>query len=69
VQRKDILTDVPDSLGRTLVGGMGLGTALTLVVVPLFYTLIDDLQIWTFAYLSSLGNPAQSRTPDRIPHR
>ena len=30
-------------LGRTFVGGLLTSTTLTLVVVPLFYTLLDDV--------------------------
>lgn len=31
-------------LGRTMIGGLVVSTVLTLVVVPLFYTLLDDLR-------------------------
>jgi HAE1 family hydrophobic/amphiphilic exporter-1 len=31
-------------LGRTMIGGLLVAMALTLVVVPLFYTLLDDLR-------------------------
>jgi HAE1 family hydrophobic/amphiphilic exporter-1 len=31
-------------LGRTMIGGLVMSTILTLVVVPLFYTLLDDLR-------------------------
>jgi HAE1 family hydrophobic/amphiphilic exporter-1 len=31
-------------LGRTMIGGLIASTILTLVIVPLFYTLIDDLR-------------------------
>jgi HAE1 family hydrophobic/amphiphilic exporter-1 len=31
-------------LGRTMIGGLVVATFLTLVVVPLFYTLLDDLR-------------------------
>ena len=31
-------------LGRTMIGGLIVSTILTLVVVPLFYTLLDDLR-------------------------
>jgi HAE1 family hydrophobic/amphiphilic exporter-1 len=31
-------------LGRTMMGGLMVSTALTLVVVPVFYTLLDDLR-------------------------
>jgi hydrophobic/amphiphilic exporter-1 (mainly G- bacteria), HAE1 family len=42
-------------LGRALVGGMTVGTILTLVVVPLFYTLIDDLQHGTRDFLAGIS--------------
>jgi HAE1 family hydrophobic/amphiphilic exporter-1 len=32
------------SFGLTLIGGMTSGTLLTLLVVPVFYTLFDDAQ-------------------------
>jgi hydrophobic/amphiphilic exporter-1 (mainly G- bacteria), HAE1 family len=31
-------------LGRTMIGGLVVSTILTLVIVPLFYTLLDDLR-------------------------
>jgi HAE1 family hydrophobic/amphiphilic exporter-1 len=34
-----------ESLGKTFVGGLLSSTTLTLVVVPLFYTLLDDAQV------------------------
>ncbi len=40
-------------LGQSLVGGLSLGTILTLVVVPLFYSLFDDFQQWVAAFLRS----------------
>jgi HAE1 family hydrophobic/amphiphilic exporter-1 len=33
------------SFGLTLIGGMASGTLLTLLVVPVFYTLFDDAQL------------------------
>jgi len=42
------------SLGRAFIGGLVGGTMLTLVVVPLLYTLIDDVQEWSKDYLASL---------------
>ena len=47
------------SMGRALVGGLTMGTFLTLFVVPLFYTLIDDLQSWILHYLGNLGRLAR----------
>ena len=31
-------------LGRTMIGGLIVSTILTLVIVPLFYSLLDDLR-------------------------
>ena len=42
------------SLGRALIGGLTTGTFLTLFVVPLFYSLIDDLQLGVRSFLTSL---------------
>ncbi|MCK5526604.1 MAG: efflux RND transporter permease subunit, partial [Candidatus Latescibacteria bacterium] len=34
-------------MGRTMMGGLLASTAMTLVIVPLFYTLLDDLrELW-----------------------
>ena len=43
------------SLGRALIGGLSVGTLLTLFVVPLFYTIIDDFQKWVLHYFSNLA--------------
>jgi HAE1 family hydrophobic/amphiphilic exporter-1 len=45
---------VVDGLGRGLVGGLIAGTLLTLYVVPLVYTLVDDLQAWCRDFFGSL---------------
>ena len=39
------------SFGLTLMGGMATATALTLLVVPIFYTLLDDASARTMALL------------------
>ncbi len=39
------------SFGLTLMGGMATATALTLLVVPIFYTLLDDASARTMAIL------------------
>jgi HAE1 family hydrophobic/amphiphilic exporter-1 len=39
------------SFGLTLMGGMATATALTLLVVPIFYTLLDDASERTLALL------------------
>lgn len=46
--------DAMNSLGRALVGGLTVGTLLTLFVVPVVYTLIDDAQGWVLRYIADL---------------
>jgi Cu/Ag efflux pump CusA len=41
-------------LGRALIGGLTIGTLLTLLVVPLFFTFFDDIQIWCKNYVGNL---------------
>ncbi len=43
-----------DGLGRTLAGGAAAGTLLTLLVVPVVYTLVDDLQDWMRQFLGGV---------------
>ena len=57
--------DLLYSLGRALAGGLTMGTILTLFVVPLSYTLIDDLQTWLMSYFGSLAKMAPARGPAR----
>ena len=33
-------------LGRVIIGGLVVSTFLTLIVVPLFYAMLDDLRNW-----------------------
>ncbi len=52
-------------LGRSLIGGLTAGTLLTLFVVPLFFTVLDDLQKWCVNFFGGLismgrGIPAGS---------
>jgi HAE1 family hydrophobic/amphiphilic exporter-1 len=42
------------SFGLTLIGGLTTATLLTLLVVPVFYTLFDDLRIAVPAFLNAL---------------
>lgn len=44
-----------NSLGRALIGGLTVGTLLTLFVVPLSYTIFDDLRVWFSAFFASIG--------------
>jgi HAE1 family hydrophobic/amphiphilic exporter-1 len=45
-------------LGRALIGGLTVGTVLTLVVVPVFYSLIDEFQGWCIGFLGSFKRQA-----------
>jgi len=42
------------SFGLTLVGGMTTATFLTLLVVPIFYTLFDDLRAFSAGVATAL---------------
>ena len=55
-----------NSLGRALIGGLTTGTLLTLFVVPMFYSMIDDLSLWFrhfFADLNGLGSKHRAHLP------
>jgi len=43
------------SFGLTLIGGMTVATVLTLLVVPIFYTLFDDLREFVRKSLAAFG--------------
>jgi HAE1 family hydrophobic/amphiphilic exporter-1 len=43
------------SLGCALIGGLAMGTLLTLFVVPLFYTFVDDFQRWLLRYFATVA--------------
>ena len=52
-------------LGRTMIGGLLAATLLTLVIVPLFYTFLDDLrehgaEIWRSAWSPKGGGAAEA---------
>jgi len=32
-----------------------MGTLLTLIIVPVFYTIIDDMRVWTVNFLGNLA--------------
>lgn len=46
-------------LGRAIIGGLTAGTILTLFVVPLFYTFLDDFQHWLTNFLGALSRRGQ----------
>jgi hydrophobic/amphiphilic exporter-1 (mainly G- bacteria), HAE1 family len=41
-------------LGRALIGGLTTGTLLTLIIVPLFYAVIDDVREWLADFAAAL---------------
>lgn len=52
-------------LGRALIGGLSAGTLLTLLVVPLFYSLLDDFQQWCGDFIGGLkGMRGRTKPPD-----
>jgi HAE1 family hydrophobic/amphiphilic exporter-1 len=57
------------SLGCAMIGGLITGTVLTLFVVPLFYTLVDDFQTWLVRYFGGFARLVRRAppTPDRPP--
>jgi HAE1 family hydrophobic/amphiphilic exporter-1 len=50
-------------LGRTMIGGLLASTLLTLVIVPLFYTLVDDLREYWSGIMSSAFT-GRDKTPE-----
>jgi len=42
-------------LGQALIGGLTAGTILTLFIVPVFYSLIDDFHTWFFQFFGSFS--------------
>jgi HAE1 family hydrophobic/amphiphilic exporter-1 len=46
-------------IGRALVGGLTAGTLLTLFIVPIVYTYVDDLQLWFQRFFSGLARLRQ----------
>ena len=59
------LMGVPySSMGRAMIGGLFCATFLTLFVVPLFYTYLDDLRVALRRIASGvLSRPAADRLP------
>jgi HAE1 family hydrophobic/amphiphilic exporter-1 len=49
------------SLGRALIGGLTTSTVLTLYIVPVVYTLIDDFQEWALRFLGDIAGLATGR--------
>lgn len=59
------MMDMPYApLGRTMIGGLLASTVLTLMIVPLCYTLLDDLRLHTSRIMQSVFPPAgHAETP------
>ena len=51
------------SFSITLIGGLSTATLLTLLVVPIFYTMFDDLRIAMAATIAPLKRPAAPAAP------
>ena len=51
-------------LGRTMIGGLLCATFLTLVIVPLFYSCLDDLRNLFFRMISSARQKQPEGTPE-----
>jgi HAE1 family hydrophobic/amphiphilic exporter-1 len=51
-------------LGRTMIGGLLASTLLTLVIVPLFYTFLDELREHTAKVLQSVLGGKAANVPD-----
>ncbi len=50
-------------MGRAMIGGLIVSTVLTLVVVPLFYLLLDDLRNYASAIARSALKPLRASNP------
>lgn len=44
-----------DGVGKILIGGMVTGTLLTMIIVPVVYTVIDDVRMWFSSYFANLA--------------
>jgi HAE1 family hydrophobic/amphiphilic exporter-1 len=44
-----------EGVGKIVIGGLITGTLLTLVIVPVVYTVIDDIGVWASSYFATLG--------------
>jgi HAE1 family hydrophobic/amphiphilic exporter-1 len=53
-------------LARTVIGGLVTSTALTLVILPYFYTLVDDVAVWV-RYVWHASASVPPATPARAP--
>ncbi|MBX7255572.1 MAG: efflux RND transporter permease subunit [Candidatus Hydrogenedentes bacterium] len=51
------------SLGRALIGGLTSATFLTLFIVPITYTLVDDARVWLSNFFGGLMTSLRGETP------
>jgi HAE1 family hydrophobic/amphiphilic exporter-1 len=54
-------------MARTVMGGLIASTALTLVVLPTYYTLFDDLAVWIKRTWYESEPTRQSAAPEDVP--
>jgi HAE1 family hydrophobic/amphiphilic exporter-1 len=52
-------------MGTAIVGGMLTSTVLTLIVVPVVYSLMDDLAVWFRSWF--VGQPTLAAMPQEAP--
>ena len=56
-----LMTESYAPLGRVIFGGLMMSTILTLIVIPIFYSLLDDLRNWFMDTVRGLLGKRQSR--------
>jgi hydrophobic/amphiphilic exporter-1 (mainly G- bacteria), HAE1 family len=54
-------------LGRAIIGGVITSTVLTLLVIPTFYEILDDLRSWTLRRLAGGGDPVPEPVAGAVP--
>jgi len=53
-------------MGRAVIGGLITSTLLTLLIVPVVYSLLDDLHLWLHARWQGARTPAETREADPL---
>jgi len=56
-----------DTLGLAMIGGLVASTFMTLFMVPLFYSLFDDLRVFAARFVASASSARGSRAQDVAP--
>jgi HAE1 family hydrophobic/amphiphilic exporter-1 len=55
-------------MARAIIGGLVFATAVTLVLLPLLYVLLDDARAWTLSLLARARAGAAGEAP-HLPRR